>query len=139
MDLSGIGPLHFKTMSIAFDDLASSWDAAELIRNVSSDRVDLVIGNLGFKGLIKLINRRQRADSEASRLSGHRNNVVIVFLDIVLVLNVAHDLLEHILDGDHAGHATIFIHDDGNVIAIHTKVAQHHIEPLGLRHKHCGA
>jgi hypothetical protein len=41
----------------------------------------------------------------------------ILFLGrIVLILNVAHDLLEDVLDGGKAGRPALFVHGDGDLV-----------------------
>ena len=45
-------------------------------------------------------------------------------VEIVFVVDLADDLLEHVLDCHHAGHAAVFVHDDGDVVAIGAKIAQ---------------
>ncbi len=61
--------------------------------------------------------RSQRVDEEAPvRLRLDQFLARGVFL-VMLVVDLADDLLEHVLDRDHAGDATVFVHDDRHVIA----------------------
>mgnify|MGYP003694122647 CR=1 FL=1 len=66
------------------------------------------------------------------------NDVVLGLVEIVLVLDVADDLLEHVLDGDQARDAAVFVDDDGDMVAIGAKVAQQHVEPLDSGTKTAG-
>ena len=50
----------------------------------------------------------------------------------MLVLDITDDLFQHVLDGDQAGHATVFIHHDGHVITVGTKILQQNIKALAL-------
>ncbi len=57
---------------------------------------------------------------------------VAVFLDVVLVLDFADDLLQHVLDGHQAGHAAVFVDDHGHVVVVGAELTQQHVEALGL-------
>ena len=61
------------------------------------------------------------------------------FLDIVLVFDFTDDLLQHILDGNHARDTTVFIHDHGDVVAAGTEFLEQYVKALALRHKHRGS
>ena len=63
------------------------------------------------------------------------NDVVLGLVEIVLVLDIADDLLQHILDGDQSGDSAIFVDDDGDMVAIGAEVAQQYVEALGFRHE----
>uniref|UniRef100_A0A1I8A2A8 NAD-specific glutamate dehydrogenase n=1 Tax=Steinernema glaseri TaxID=37863 RepID=A0A1I8A2A8_9BILA len=53
----------------------------------------------------------------------------------MLVLDVADDLLQHVLDGHQACHAAVFVDDDGHVVVVGAKLAQQHVQALGLGHE----
>ena len=53
----------------------------------------------------------------------------------MLVFDVADDLLQHVLDGDQAGHAAVFVNHNGHVIVVGAELAQQHIQALGLGHE----
>ena len=67
---------------------------------------------------------------------GLGDDVVLALVEVVLVLDVADDLLEHVLDGDEARHAAVLVDDDRDVVAVGAEVAQQHVEPLRLGHEH---
>ena len=50
----------------------------------------------------------------------------------VLVVDLSHDLLQHVLDGDESRHAAVLVDDDGHVVAARPKLAEQHVEPLAL-------
>ena len=52
---------------------------------------------------------------------------------LVLVPDVADDLLEQIFDGDQPGNAAIFVDDDAHVLLFALHLAQQFIAALGLR------
>ena len=52
-----------------------------------------------------------------SPFAGGLDHRVLVVVVVVLVVDVADDLLEHVLDGDEAGDAAVFVDDDRHVVA----------------------
>ena len=65
-------------------------------------------------------------------------DVAVVFCNVKLVFDFSNDLLEHVLDGDKAGNTSEFVYDDGQVIAVATKLTQQVIQPLAFGHKGSG-
>jgi hypothetical protein len=53
-------------------------------------------------------------------------------LDVVLVLDVTDDQLQHVLDGHHAGDTAVLVDDDGQVVAAGTELLEQGIEALAL-------
>ena len=102
-----------------------------------ADGMKFLVAELGTQRLVEIGDLGLRLHPVAPARLG--NDVVLGFVEVILVLDVADDLLQHVLDGDQARHAAIFVDDDGDMIAIGAKVAQEHIEPLGFRHEHGGA
>ena len=66
------------------------------------------------------------------------DDVVLALVEVVLVLDVADDLLQHVLDRDEARHAAVLVDDDRDVVAVGAELAQQHVEALRLRHEHRG-
>src|SRR5690554_1472366 len=60
------------------------------------------------------------------------DDVVFSLVEIVFVLDVPDDLLEHVLDGHHAGYAAIFIDDDSDVVSVASEFLKQHVKALGL-------
>ncbi len=60
-------------------------------------------------------------------------------LRIELVVDVADDLLEHVLDRREARDAAVLVDDDGHVIAAFTKLRQQRVQALALRNERGGA
>ena len=63
-------------------------------------------------------------------------DVVGGLVEVVFVVDLAHDLLEHILDGHQAGDAAVLIDDDGDVIAVGAELPEQVVETLGFRNEH---
>ena len=58
--------------------------------------------------------------------------------NVVLVRDLTDDLLEHILDGDDAGHVTVLVHHDRHVVARVAEILQQDIEALAFRDDRSG-
>ena len=56
-------------------------------------------------------------------------------LDVVLVANLADDLLEQVLDRDQARGAAVFVDDDGRLHLLALELLQQVGHPLGLGHE----
>ena len=56
-------------------------------------------------------------------------------LAVVLVLDLADDLLQHVLDGHDARRAAVLVDDDGHVDAVCPHVGQQLVDSLRLRHE----
>ena len=59
-------------------------------------------------------------------------------LGVVLVGDLADDLLEDVLDGDDAGGAAVLVDDDGDVPALRLHLAQQVVDRLGVGHVKTG-
>ena len=55
-------------------------------------------------------------------------------VDVVLVGDLADDLLEHVLDGDQAGGAAVLVDDDADVLALGLHLPQQGVDGLGVGH-----
>jgi hypothetical protein len=53
-------------------------------------------------------------------------------VEVVFVLDVADDLLQHVLDGDQAGDAAVLVDHDRHVVARGAELAQQDVEALGF-------
>ena len=60
-------------------------------------------------------------------------------LDVVLVGDLADDLLEDVLDRDQAGGAAVLVDDDRDVGALCLHLAQQVVDRLGVGHEHAPA
>ena len=52
------------------------------------------------------------------------DDVVLGFIEIVFILDLADDLLQHVLDRHQTRHATVLVDDDGDMVAIGAKFLQ---------------
>ena len=60
----------------------------------------------------------------------------LILLDVVLVVDVADDLLDDVLERDESGDTAVLVDDDGHVIAARAEFAQQHVEAFALGHEH---
>ncbi len=109
---------------------------AERLQHEAADGVEFVVGEVGAEMRVEVGDLGLRLDAEAA--VGLGDDVVLALVEVVLVLDVADDLLQHVLDRDEARHAAVFVDDDRDVVAVGAELAQQHVEPLRLRHEHRG-
>src|SRR5690606_32343125 len=100
----------------------------------AADGVVLVVGEVGAELPVEIGDRRQRIHHVlAIGQGGDQAGAVAV---VVLVVYLADDLLEHVLDGDQAGDAAVFIDDDGHVVARQPELLEQDVQALGLGNQH---
>ncbi len=100
----------------------------------SADGIGAFLRVARAEGAVEIGDLGDRLDAVAA--AGLGQDVVRGLVEVVLVLDVADDLLEHVLDRDQARDAAIFVDHDRHVVAARAELAQEHIEPLRLRHEH---
>ncbi|CAM2151793.1 hypothetical protein PT2222_270013 [Paraburkholderia tropica] len=132
--LAGVGAQHLENQVAETHLLAAMRHVAEMIRHVTADCVHFFIGEMGAERLVELHEFGERAHAEAA--VGRSDDVAAFLVEVVFVLDVADDLLQHVLDRDQAGHAAVFVHDDGDVIAVLPEVVQQHVQALRLGDEH---
>ncbi len=54
----------------------------------------------------------------------------------MLVLNIADDLLKHVLNGDETNNTAVFVDDDRHMIATVTKLLKQDVEAFAFRDEH---
>ena len=85
------------------------------------------------KILIEVGDRRQRAHREFARALLADG---LIILDVMLIVDLADNLLDDVFDGHQAAHAAVFIDHHGDVIVAAAKFLEQHIEPLALGNEH---
>ncbi len=106
---------------------------AELLHQQAADGVVFFIGKGSGKKFIEIGDRRQRAHREFARTFLADG---LIILDVMLIIDLADDLFDDILDGDQAAHTAIFVDHHGNVIMAAAKFLEQHVETLALRHEY---
>src|SRR5271170_1299188 len=118
VDAAPVGARHPDFKAVDIHRLAATRHVPELLHDQTRDRVELLCRQPRPEELIEFIDAR-RALHQVLALAV-RADADIVF-DVKLIVDVAHDLFDDILNRDQAGHAAVLIHHYGHVIAVAAK------------------
>ena len=110
--------------------LAAPRHPAELVRDQAADGLELVGRQDDVERLVDRRERRVAGDALAA--VGERVDARLGVVLVELVLDLADDLLEHVLDREQAGGVAELVDDDGDVVAVGAEVAQQVVERLRL-------
>ncbi len=110
---------------------------AETRDDEAADGVELLVGKRRAQRLVEVGDFGARLHAEHVFLLA--DDVVLGLVEVVFVLDVADDLLEHVLDRHQPGDAAVFVDDDGDVVAVGAEFLQQHVEPLRFGNEHGGA
>ena len=120
--------LHHEVQALQLMMLATPRHPAQRMRDQAADGVEALVFEPDAEGLGHALDRRVAADAPGA--VGQREDVALVLLDVELVLDLADDLLEHVLDRDQSGDAAELVDHDGQVVAVGAELAQQVVEPL---------
>src|SRR5688500_8104508 len=81
--------------------LAALGHAAEMLQHEPADRVELLVAEGSAELIVEIADLGDRLDAVLAGAVLH--DVVFDLVEVVLVLDVADDLLEHVLDRDETG------------------------------------
>ena len=136
----GLGSDDFDAQAerIERDHFAGPGDAAHDLADQAAQRR----GFVAFAQLHRFAKKvAELIGGEAARHEPRARRLPLRLLDLrvglVLVANVADDLLQKILDGDEAGDGSIFVDDDAHVLLFALHLAQELVTALGFRNE-CG-
>src|SRR6185312_10892563 len=130
VDTSAVGARHSELESIDGRGVASTGQATELLHQQPRDGIEaLLFGEVRAKILVEFFDAGDATHRELTL--GLLADVVIV-LDIELIVDIAHDLLDDILDRHQAGHTAVLVHHERHVVTVATEFLQQDVEPLGL-------
>ena len=113
------------------DAVADRRRAAELAEDDAADRVVILVRELAVEALVELLDRQAALDAVAIRPEAHDRGV----LGIELVVDLADDLLEQILERDEAGDRAVLVDDDRHVALLAPDLGQQVAEALRLGHE----
>jgi hypothetical protein len=107
--------------------------AAELVGDEAADGLEFV----GRQGDVeRLVDRgERRVAGDALAAAGERVDARLGVVLVELVLDLAHDLLEDVLEREQAGGVAELVDDDGDVVAIGAEVAQQVVEAPSIRER----
>src|SRR6476469_9563344 len=111
-----VGARDTKTEAAERELLARFRQVADGGGEQATDRVVLVIVEIGPETFVEIGDRRERIDVEMP-VGLRRDQLRLVHGLVVLVVDVADDLLQHVLDRDQAGDAAVLVDDDRHVVA----------------------
>src|SRR5690554_4137568 len=129
MDAAIVGADYLKTMPAYGHRLAAPRHMAEAMRNQAADGIELVVAEIGAEMLVEVFDRRQRLNDAVAVLVLED---VGVFVEVVLVINLTDDLLDHVLDGHQLCQAAVFVHDHRHVIAAFLEQLEQRVKAFAL-------
>src|SRR5690606_21574220 len=97
----------------------------ELAHDEAADGIELLVTEIGLEVLIELLDRGQRLHREMPLAVAED---VYLVLDVVLVDDLAHDLLEHVLDRHEAVDAAVLVDDERHVIATRPELLEQDVQ-----------
>jgi len=97
--------------------------------------VKLVSIQIHIEILVEVIDRGVGLDGELG-LAALEDSVRVI--KVILVLDLTHDLLQHILNGHQPIGIAVLVHYYGHMVAVGAKLSEQHVETLALRYKHGG-
>src|ERR1700748_3333350 len=113
MDLSRVAAQDVEHGTVDADLLAAMRYTTEAVCDQPADRIDFVVAVARAEHLVELGDLGQRAYAVCA--IGRGDDVVFFLIEVVFVLDVADDLLEHILDRDEARNTAVLVDDDRDV------------------------
>src|SRR2546428_4384751 len=139
LDLQRVQPAavraqHAEAQAVECRRFAALGQAAERFQHQPADRVELLVLERRAEMRVEIGDLRLRLDAEPP--VRFRYHVVDALVEVVLVLDVADDLLQHVLDGHETRHAAVLVDDDRDMVAVGAELAQQHVQPLGLGDEH---
>ncbi len=113
-DPSAVELDHREHVTVEAGGLADRRDMAELLDDVAGDGLVRAVGKDQAGLVLEVVEVEQAVDLE---LAGQRAGG-LGLVDVVLVADVADQLLDQVLEGDDAGRAAVLVDDDGEVRAL---------------------
>ena len=114
------GVLGGEAQAVRLDRGARDRDQPEVLGHQAADAVDVLLLDVEAEQLVEVVDRVARGDPG-------RAVVELLDLDLLLVVlvgDLADDLLEDVLDRDQAGRAAVLVDDDGDVLALGLHLAR---------------
>ena len=136
MTFEGLDPVVLDLVDLEqqraeLDGVAAHGAAAEIGEDDSADGVLVPVGELDLKGLLDLFDQHGAGDGVDVVAEGGQ----LRFLGVELVLDLADDLLDHVLQRDHAAHPAVLVEDGRQVDLLGEHAVEQPVEGQGLRHE----
>src|SRR5690606_21309379 len=120
LDLARVGAQDLEAQAVELDALAAPGHPAELPGDEAADGVEVALVEPVAEHVVELGDLGDRAHPVAL-LAGNaldREDVVALLVEVELVLDVADDLLEDVLDRHQARHAAVLVDHDREMVAV---------------------
>src|ERR1700730_7854823 len=128
VDTPAVGTGYPKLEAVDGCGVTSPRQAAKLFHEQTGDGIEaFLFREVRTEIFIELVDARDTAHRE---LPLRLLTDVVIVLDIELIVDLADNLLDHVLDGDQPGDAAVLIDDQRHVIAVAAEFLQQHVEPL---------
>src|SRR5690606_3064298 len=101
-----VGAGHAEAEAAEGEFLAGLWQVADGRGDQAADGVVLVVVEVGAEAFVEVVDRGQRVDHVLAVGLGRDQRLGILGV-VVLVVDLADDLLQHVLDRDQAGDAAV--------------------------------
>ena len=134
MQAAAVGTQYLKADAVDVDQLVAPGNMPRVIQDEAADRVARIAAELNTQRRIEVLDTGSRLDAVAP--APIDLDVVRRFVKVVFVLDIADNLLEHVLDRNQAADPRVFINDDRHVIMRDAKLAQQDIEALRFGNKY---
>src|SRR6476620_12688081 len=132
MQSTRIGARDAETEATERQFLAGFRQVSDRRRHQAADGVVFVIVEISTEALVEVGDRRQ-CIHDILAVGLRRDQRLRILGLVVFVIDVSDDLLEHVLDRDQSGDATVLVDHDRHVVARLAELAQQHVEFLRFR------
>jgi hypothetical protein len=137
-DAPAVGRLDREHEPVGLDPIAGARHAADAVVDEAADGVVLVLVlevELRVEQLLEVVDRGAPVDDRLVV----RDLLDERLLGVVLVLDLADDLLDEVLDRHEAGRATVLVEDDGEVDLPTLELVEQVVDRHRFGHEHRGS
>ena len=99
VEAAAVGTQHLEFEAAEHEGFAAARQPAQEVDDQAADGVELLVAEVGAEVAVEFVDARLRLDGELALAFLADVEIVI---DVVLIADVADDLLEHVFDGDQA-------------------------------------
>ena len=107
VESAAVGAQNLEAYAFEFDDFVACGNASEMIQDEPADGVTFPSAESGADRRVQVGDGGLRLDAISSGMIDP--DVVVVFIEILFVFDVADDLFEDVFDGNQAAHARVFV------------------------------